>query len=191
MVGPTDEELMRAVQAGDEAAFRLLYRRYERRLLAFLIPYVGDPGLAEDLVQEAFLRVFRGRAAYEPRGAFRTWLFAIARNLALDHLRRRRGSPEAAPLPQEEGVAGTDPSGMPDPVPDALAVLGGRDAAAALRAALLDLPEADRAVILLSRIEGLRYREIAEILGSTEGAVKVRAHRALITLRNRLRREDV
>lgn len=188
MVGPTDEELMRAVQAGDEAAFRLLYRRYERRLLAFLVPYVGDPGLAEDLLQEAFLRVFRGRAAYEPRGAFRTWLFAIARNLALDHLRRRRGSPEGPPLLQEQGVAGTDPGSVPDPAPDALGVLAGRKAAAALRAALLDLPEADRAVILLSRLEGLRYREIAEVLGSSEGAVKVRAHRALLALRKRLHR---
>ncbi|MBI2080452.1 MAG: hypothetical protein HYT86_01820 [candidate division NC10 bacterium] len=63
---------MRAVQGGDEAAFRLLYRRYERRLLAFLIPYLGDPALAEDLLQETFLRVYRRRAAYEPRGAFRT-----------------------------------------------------------------------------------------------------------------------
>lgn len=189
MVGSTDEELMRAVQTGEEAAFPLLYRRYERRLLAFLVPYVGDLALAEDLLQETFLRVFRQRASYEPRGAFRTWLFAIARNLALDHFRRRRGSPEAIPLPQEEGVAGTDPGWVPDATPDALGVLVGREAAASLRAALLELPEEDRAVILLSRLEGLRYREIAEILGSTEGAVKVRAHRALLTLRKRLQRE--
>ncbi|MBI3002354.1 MAG: RNA polymerase sigma factor [candidate division NC10 bacterium] len=182
---------MRAVQGGDEAAFRLLYRRYERRLLGFLIPYLGDPALAEDLLQETFLRVYRRRAAYEPRGAFRTWLFAIARNLALDQIRRRRGSPEATPLPQEEGVAGTDPGLVPDPTPDPLGVLVERRTAAALRAALLDLPEADRAVILLSRLEGLRYHEIAEVLGSSEGAVKVRAHRALLALRKRVRRESL
>jgi len=188
MTGPPDDELMRAVQGGDEVAFRLLYRRYERRLLAFLIPYLGDPALAEDLLQETFLRVYRRRAAYEARGAFRTWLFAIARNLALDQFRRRRGSPEAAPLPQETG---TDPGGVPDPAPDALGVLVGRETAASLRAALLDLPEEDRAVILLSRLEGLRYHEIAEIMGSTEGAVKVRAHRALLALRKRIRRESL
>lgn len=191
MVGSTDEELMRAVQAGDEAAFPLLYRRYERRLLAFLVPYVGHLALAEDILQETFLRVFRQRASYEPRGAFRTWIFAIARNLALDQLRRRRSLRESTSPFGDESRVGGDPEKLPDPAPDALGVLAGRDAAATLRAALLELPEEDRAVILLSRLEGLRYREIAEILGSTEGAVKVRAHRALLALRKRLRRENV
>ncbi|MEK7338116.1 MAG: RNA polymerase sigma factor [candidate division NC10 bacterium] len=189
MVGATDEELMRAVQAGDEAAFPLLYRRYERRLLAFLVPYVGDLALAEDLLQETFLRVFRQRASYEPRGAFRTWLFAIARNLALDQLRRRRSLREATPPLGEGSPVGEGPERLPDPAPDPLGVLAGREAATALRAALLELPEEDRAVILLSRLEGLRYREIAEILGSTEGAVKVRSHRSLLALRKRLQRE--
>lgn len=190
MVGATDEELMRAVQAGDEAAFPLLYRRYERRLLAFLVPYVGDLALAEDLLQETFLRVFRQRASYEPRGAFRTWLFAIARNLALDQLRRRRSLRRSTSPLGEGSPVGEDPERLPDPAPDPLGVLAGREAATALRAALLELPEEDRAVILLSRLEGLRYREIAEILGSTEGAVKVRAHRSLLALRRRLHRES-
>lgn len=191
MVESTDEELMRGVRAGDEAAFPLLYRRYERRLLAFLVPYVGDLALAEDLLQETFLRVFRQRASYEPRGAFRTWLFAIARNLALDQFRRRR-SLRGSTSPLGEGsLVGEDPERLPDPAPDPLGVLAGRDATTALRSALLDLPEEDRAVILLSRLEGLRYREIAQILGTTEGAVKVRAHRALLTLRKRLRRENL
>lgn len=189
MVEQTDEELMRAVQAGDEAAFRLLYRRYDRRLLGLLVPYVGDPGLAEDLLQETFLRLFRQRAAYEPRGAFRTWLFAIARNLALDQLRRRRSLRESPGASEDESRVGADPEELPDPAPGVLGVLAGREAATALRAALLDLPEVDRAVILLSRLEGLQYREIAEVLGSTEGAVKVRAHRALLALRKRVHRE--
>lgn len=191
MTGPPDDELMRAVQGGDEAAFRLLYRRYERRLLAFLIPYLGDPALAEDLLQETFLRVYRRRAAYEPRGAFRTWLFAIARNLAVDLLRRRRGFPGAAFAPQDEGVGGPDPAKLPDASPDPLRALSGRQAAMRLQAALLELPEEDRTVILLSRLEGLRYHEIAEVLGSSEGAVKVRAHRALLALRKRVRRESL
>ena len=191
MVGATDEELMRAVQAGDEAAFPLLYRRYERRLLAFLVPYVGDLALAEDLLQETFLRVFRRRASYEPRGPFRTWLFAIARNLALDQFRRRRPLRESTSPSGEDSQVGGDPERLPDPAPDPLGVLAGREAATALRAALLELPEEDRAVILLSRLEGLRFREIAEVLGSTEGAVKVLAHRALLTLRKRLHRENL
>ncbi|MGH7406516.1 MAG: RNA polymerase sigma factor [Candidatus Methylomirabilales bacterium] len=191
MVETTDEELMRAVQAGDEAAFPLLYRRYERRLLAFLAPYVGDLARAEDLLQDTFLRVFRQRASYESRGAFRTWLFAIARNLALDHLRRLRSRRESTSPLGEKSQAGGAPESLADPASDPLGVLSGRHAARALQAALLELPEEDRAVILLSRLEGLRYREIAEVLGSTEGAVKVRAHRALLTLRKRLQRENL
>ncbi len=191
MVGATDEELMRAVQAGDEAAFALLYRRYERRLLAFLVPYVGDTALAEDLLQETFLRVFRQRSSYEPRAPLRTWLFAIARNLALDQLRRRRTRREPTPPSGEASQVEADPEKLPNPAPDALGILAGREAATALRAELLELPEEDRAVILLSRLEGLRYWEIAEVLGSTEGAVKVRAHRALLTLRKRLHRENL
>ena len=191
MVGATDEELMRAVQAGDEAAFPLLYRRYERRLLGFLGPYVGDPGLAEDLLQETFLRVFRQRASYESRGAFRTWLFAIARNLALDHLRRRRGLREPPSPRGEASQLEADPEKLPTPAPDALGILAARDAATALQSALLELPEEHRAVILLCRLEGVRYREIAEVLGSTVVAVKVRAHGALLTLRKRLHPENL
>ncbi|MBI3085160.1 MAG: sigma-70 family RNA polymerase sigma factor [candidate division NC10 bacterium] len=174
MSQPSDQELMLAVKAGDRAAFEALYRRYRDRLHAFLVRYTGDPATAQDLFQETFLRVFRDRARYEPRAAFATWLFTIARNLSLDSLKK----PAAKPVQSEAAI-----QVVPDPAPDALQGLERREADTALRRALTSLPEDDRAILLLSRFEGLRYSQIAEILGTSEGAVKVRAHRALQALR--------
>ncbi len=173
----SDQELMLAVKAGDRAAFEALYRRYRDRLHAFLVRYTGDPATAQDFFQETFLRVFRDRARYEPRAPFATWLFTIARNLYLDHLKgaRRRtevlaGSPTAL-------------AGISDTRPGPLQETEASEWRRRLEAALAELPEGDRAILLLSRFEGLRYAELAGILGTSEGAVKVRAHRALQALR--------
>ncbi len=175
----SDQELMLAVRAGDRTAFEALYRRYRERLYAFLVRHTGDPTTAQDLFQETFLRVFRDRNRYQPLTAFTTWLFTIARNLFLDSLKRGGPAPVSA-----ESEAGTRP--LTDPAPDPLNCLEMRETEAALRQALRSLPEQDRAILLLSRFGGLRYRQIAEILGISEGAVKVRAHRALQALRQAL-----
>lgn len=175
----SDQELMLAVKAGDRAAFEALYGRYRDRLHAFLVRYTGDPATAQDLFQETFLRVFRDRARYQPRAAFATWLFTIARNLFLDSLKRVGPALSSSRLEAVERV-------VLDPSPGALEVLEGREADVALRRALTCLPEEERAILLLSRFEGLRYAQIAEILGTSEGAVKVRAHRALQALRRAL-----
>ncbi len=179
MSQPSDLELMLALKAGDRAAFEALYRRYRERLYAFLVRHTGDPATAQDLFQETFLRVFRDRARYEPRATFATWLFTIARNLFLDSLKK----PAAKPVQSEAAI-----QVVPDPAPDALQGLERRETDVALLHALASLPEDDRAILLLSRFEGLSYPEIAEILGTTEGAVKVRGHRALQTLRRTLLR---
>lgn len=180
MAQPSDEELMLALKAGDRAAFDALYRRYRGRLYAFLVRYTGDPAAAQDLFQETFLRVFRERARYQPRAAFAAWLFTIARNLYLDSV-KRAGIPRPAPGTE---VATEE---APDSQPDPLAALERREVDALLRRAVATLAEEDRAILLLSRFEGMRYAQIAEILGTSEGAVKVRAHRALQTLRHMLR----
>lgn len=179
MSQPSDQDLMLAVKAGDRAAFEELYRRYRDRLYAFLVRYTGDPSTAQDLFQETFLRVFRDRARYEPRAAFATWLFTIARNLFLDSL--KKSGVGGTPAQSETAI-----HAVPDPAPDALKNLERREAETALRQALASLAEEERAILLLSRFEGLRYAQIAEILGTSEGAVKVRAHRALMALRRTL-----
>ncbi len=172
----SDQELMLAVKAGDRDAFEALYRRYRDRLHAFLVRYTGDPATAQDLFQETFLRVFRDRTRYEPRATFSTWLFTIARNLSLDSLKRVGPALSSSRLEAVERV-------IPDPSPGALEALQRQETDAALRWALTSLPEEERAILLLSRFEGLRYAQIAEILGTSEGAVKVRAHRAFQALR--------
>ncbi len=179
MSWPNDQELMLAVKAGDRTAFEQLYRRYRERLYPFLMRYTGDAATAQDLFQETFLRVFRDRARYEPRAAFSTWLFTIARNLFLDSV-KRTGTPQK--FLEREAVS----RAAPDPSPGPLETLEQREADAMLRRAVASLEEQDRAILLLSRFEGLRYGEIAEILGISEGAVKVRAHRALQALRRAL-----
>jgi RNA polymerase sigma-70 factor (ECF subfamily) len=175
----SDQELMLAVKAGDRTAFEQLYLRYRDRLYAFLVRYTGDPASAQDLFQETFLRVFRDRARYEPRAAFPTWLFTIARNLFLDSVKRTR-------TPQTFLERKSASRAAPDPSPGPLETLEQREADAVLWSAVASLAEEDRVILLLSRFEGLRYREIAKILGISEGAVKIRAHRALQALRRAL-----
>jgi len=180
MKQPSDEALMLALKGGDQAAFEELYRRYRNRLYAFLIRYTGDPSSAQDLFQETFLRVFRDRARYEPRAAFATWLFTIARNLFLDSV-KRAGTPGTFMEPETATLS------IPDPTPGPLETLAQEEGEAVLRRAVASLAEEDRAILLLSRFEGMRYAQIGQILGISEGAVKVRAHRALLTLRRMLK----
>jgi len=182
MTQPSDQELMLALKAGDRFAFEALYRRYRDRLHAFLVRYTGDTATAQDLFQETFLRVFRDRARYEPRAAFSTWLFTIARNLYLDQVKRRRTGDEVVVDPAPAL------SGIPDPPRDPLQEIEAAERVQRLEDALARLAEEDRVILLLSRFEGMRYAQIAGILGTSEGAVKVRAHRALQTLRHTLLR---
>ncbi len=175
----SDQELMLALKAGDQAAFEELYRRYRNRLYDFLVRYTGDPASAQDLFQETFLRVFRDRHRYQPQAAFTTWLFTIARNLFLDSVKRTR-TPGTFP-----GLE-TAIRAAPDPTPGPLETLEQQEAEVVLRRAIAFLTEENRAILLLSRFGGLRYRQIAEILGISEGAVKVRTHRALQALRQHL-----
>jgi RNA polymerase sigma-70 factor (ECF subfamily) len=85
---PTDDELMASTSAGDQRAFAELYQRHRRRAFSFLLHLTGTRPTAEDLLQEAFLRIWRARASYQPSGEFRAWLFTIARRLAVDRFRR-------------------------------------------------------------------------------------------------------
>jgi RNA polymerase sigma-70 factor (ECF subfamily) len=175
----SDEQLMRRFQAGDAPAFETLVRRHRTPVFSFLLRLTGDRARAEDLCQEAFLRVVRGAAEWTPRARFQTWLYAIARNQAVDEARRqafRRADPlDAAPL------AATAADG---PGPD-------RGAESALlrpklEAALAGLPEEQREVFLLREYAGLRFHEIASVTGVPENTVKSRMRYALEGLRERL-----
>jgi len=174
----SDEALMEALRGGSATAFQVLYERYHRGLFTFLARFLGDRGQAEELLQETFLRVYLNRDRYRPRAAFRTWLYTIARNLALDWL-RRPGHPEAEPESVEA---------IPDPAPGPLRHLEAEEALGRLEEAIAGLTPGQREVLLLARYAGLGAREIAEVTGSSPEAVRVALHRALRALRQLLSR---
>jgi RNA polymerase sigma-70 factor (ECF subfamily) len=176
-----DVRLMLAFRSGDSAAFDSLFRRWSAPLLRYLARMLSDAALAEDLVQEAFLRVHRARDRYAPDARFSTWLYRIATNLALNELRRprrrwRHESPE-----EPSGPALVSPAAGPDDAADA------RRSAERALGLLESLPGKQRAALCLAAVEGLSYAEVAEALEVSESAVKALVHRARSALADRLR----
>lgn len=168
----TDEQLVRDLRSrrGDRAA-RQLYRAYGRELYGFAVRRLGDPGAAEELVQDVFVRAWRHAGDYEAaRGSVRTWLYGIARNAIVDAERRRGRRPALG-----AGDGGDAPSGD-EPVERAL--LGWQ-----VQHAFSRLTPEHREVILLAHVQGLRLREIAEAKGLAEGTVKSRLYYGLRSMR--------
>jgi RNA polymerase sigma-70 factor (ECF subfamily) len=175
-----DVRLMLAFRDGDAAAFDTLFRRWSGRLLRYLDRMLRDPGSAEELVQETFLRVYRARDRYAPEARFSTWLYRIATNLALNELRRpRHRSPHGS-------TDCDDAPPLPDDAPPADAVVQARALGRAAVRELAALPEKQRAALCLTALEGLSYAEVAESLEVTEKAVKSLVHRARSALATRL-----
>jgi len=166
---------------GEDTAFDDLYRQGAPKVRGFLLRLCGDAALADDLCQEAFLRVHRARGSFAAGGAALPWLLAIARNAFLDQTRRARVRPRAGAsddaLEQHEGPAGTR----------ADEELAAREMEAVVRRTLQLLPVSQREAFILLRFEGLRVSEAAEVLGASESAVKIRAFRAYEALREALK----
>jgi RNA polymerase sigma-70 factor (ECF subfamily) len=181
----TDVELMLGVKAGDEACFERLLAKYRTPLVCFLYRMVRNRATAEDLAQEAFLRVFRARKEYVPGAKFTTWLFRIATNLALNSLRdsRRRLRDLSVDQADENQGPGLD---VIDPAAEIEQTLMERERAKRIWAAIQELPEKQRAAVLLHKYQELGYDEIARILGCSESALKSLLFRAYETLRVRL-----
>jgi RNA polymerase sigma-70 factor, ECF subfamily len=169
-----DEALMRAVREGDLPQLAALFDRYHVALFDFLNRMTGRRDVAEDLVQEVFLRILKYRATYRDDARFETWVFRIARNARADYFMKRES---LEPL-SEEALA--RPDGAPGPDGE----LERQGQAALLRRALMHLREDRRELIILARYRGMKYEAIAELLGVDIGTVKVRIHRALGELRN-------
>ena len=165
---------MADVQEGDIGALGELYRRHHHRVRGLCLQLTTDPHLADDLVQETFLRVLRYRHTFAGRSQFSSWLYRIARNTVMAHLNKRVDWPVSAEVPAPAASA-EDPR------------------LANLAEALARLPDEHRDVLIWSRFEGLRYQEIARRCGASVAAIKVRVHRAVRRLRDeylRLERED-
>lgn len=177
---------MARFQSGQTAAFDVLVRRYERELYGYLRRYVGDGSLAEDVFQNTFLQLYVKGAQYEAGRRVRPWLYTIATHQAVDALRRNgrhqavslEQAREAAPDGEADGFAASLEGRSPDPFDAA----SGREQAERVRAAVGRLPEFLRQVLILAYYQGLKYREIADILGIPVGTVKSRLHAALVKL---------
>lgn len=172
---PEERECERLLQTGDPEALPRLFRRFQRPLLSFLYHQTGDRAAAEDLLQEAFVRVWRNRESYEPRGRLCGWLFTIARRLAIDFGEKRRARGGES-LPEEL----PDPRGGPERAAEALISRERIDAAIA------GLPESQREVFLLREYGGLSFAEIAELSGCPLSTALARMRYALLKLRKEL-----
>src|SRR5262245_32986739 len=166
-------------------AFGVLVRRYERELYGYLRRYLGDGSLAEDVFQNTFLQLVLKSGQYEPGRPVRPWLYTIATHQAIDALRRNGRHQRLRRERAEENEAGelTDlldlqESRGPSPVEAAASV----ERKERVRASVDRLPEFLRQVLLLAYYQGLKYREIADILGIPVGTVKSRLHAALVKL---------
>jgi RNA polymerase sigma-70 factor (ECF subfamily) len=177
----SDEDLLELVaERRDEAAFDEFYRRYDRAVYTVVVRLVGDRAGSEDVVQQAFINVWRAAAGYRrERGQATGWLFAIARNAALDALRSR-----AAPSRWEVPDLPDDGAG-----PDERAAAA--EEAFRVHAAVDRLPDQEREVIELAYFHGLSQSEVAARLGAPLGTVKTRTRRALAHLADRLAEERV
>jgi RNA polymerase sigma-70 factor (ECF subfamily) len=181
-----DVEHMLAFCAGDDSAFDPLFERWGGPLFHYLDRMLRDAGAAEELVQEAFLRVFSARERYRPEARFSTWLYRIATNLALNELRRpRRSRPHASSDPVSDPSAsesGSAPLQLVSATPAADRQLEVRRRTGRVDAALRELPERQAMAIWLSAVEGMSYAEVALVLETTEKSVKALVHRARVAL---------
>jgi RNA polymerase sigma-70 factor (ECF subfamily) len=181
--GEDDRRLMRMFREGDESAFDALFRRWSGRVLRFLERMIREPAVAEDLLQETFLRVHRARESWEPSARFSTWLFTIATNLALNELRRPyRHSPH-------ESAEGDPGGARRELAADASAVdevVHARRLGGEVERALTSLPERQRAALWLTAVEGLSYAEVAGSLGTSPSSVKALVHRGRSALAEQL-----
>ena len=170
----SDEELMAGYATdGDRAAFEALFHRHGPRLQGYFRRFVGSDPVAQDLAQQTFLQLHRARRDYRLGAPLRPWLFTIAANLRREHFRRRGRRPETAYDPVRHGVPAVQPDASTAEV-------------RLLHRAVDALPEHEREVVVLHWFEGLSMAEVAQVVGASRSAVKVRAHRAYKKLRAQL-----
>ena len=180
-----DALLMLRVREGDSASFTALAERHRRPVIHYLYRMTGHQGVAEELAQEVFLRVYRSRESYEPTAKFTTWLYRITTNLALNSIRDAKGEKGQASLDERSGEGGMAIQ-VADGVANAEQRLVSESRLDEVRQAIQALPENQRAAVVMHKYQELGYGQIAEALGCTVPAVKSLLFRAYETLRGRL-----
>jgi RNA polymerase sigma-70 factor, ECF subfamily len=173
----TDAELVTAALAGSQAAYHELVLRFERPVFSLVARMVHDAATAEDLAQEIFVKAFRRLGTYDPGRKFSSWLFKIAHNTTIDHL--RRGMPETVPLESDREEGGNLAAVLADgAAEDPRSAAERRQMARALERAIAGLRPEYREAVVLRYVEGLSYEEICAVTGMPLGTVKTNLHRA-------------
>ena len=174
----SDEELMRSYVDGDHDAFRHLFQRYAPMLMRLTIRHLRSEELAREVVQQTFFQVHAARNDFRQDRKLRPWVFTIAMNLVREHYRKKKRRKE------------TDLDEAREPATEAeRGPLEQKERAKLLRSAMERLPQSQREVVELHWFEERPFAEVAQIVGSTEGAVRVRAHRAYKRLKELLGKE--
>jgi RNA polymerase sigma-70 factor (ECF subfamily) len=186
LTAASDQEVVAAARTGEEAAYRELVRRYQRPVFSLIYRMVRNRELAEDLSQETFIKILNALASYRPEFKFSSWVFKIANNAAIDHLRKREletlsleGSPHADTPEKLEATT----LQIGERAESALDAVANKELGGEIERAIAKLRPEYRTCILLRHVEGRAYEEIAEILNLPLGTVKTYIHRA----RNELR----
>jgi len=179
-----DAELMLRVKDGDGASFAILLEKHRLPVIHFLYRMVQNQGVAEELAQEVFLRVYRSRESYEPTAKFTTWLFRIATHLALNSLRdgKHRRNEERLDDDSGDGPARQ----VSDHRPSIEQRMLHQARMEEIRRAVATLPEKQRAAVLMHKYQEMEYSQIARVLNCSESAIKSLLFRAYETLRARL-----
>jgi RNA polymerase sigma-70 factor, ECF subfamily len=179
-----DAELMLRVRAGDDASFGILLEKHRGPLVHFLFRMVQNQAVAEELGQEAFLRVYRSRATYEPTAKFTTWLFRIANHLALNWIRDRKNERGQESLDEQASDGQFRQVADRQPTTEQQMIRQAR--LEEVRRAIQSLPDKQRSAVVMHKYEEMEYSQIAGVLECSESAVKSLLFRAYETLRSRL-----
>jgi len=189
LTGITDQEVVERASAGGEAAYRELVRRYQRPVFSLIYRMVRDRELSEDLTQETFVKVLNAIDRYRPEYKFSSWIFKIANNAAIDHLRRREldtlsldGGPDATTPDQVQATR----LQLGDAAESQLDELEARELGTQIERAIGALRPEYRSCIIMRHVEGRAYDEIADVLDLPLGTVKTYIHRARAELRESL-----
>ncbi|WP_299604841.1 RNA polymerase sigma factor [Aquimarina litoralis] len=167
----TDEELMILVSEDNLDMMRILFERYHIRIFNFLLKMTNDRDASQDIAQEVFYKAIKYRKSYN-KGKFSSWIYTIARNIFSDHYQSKKNKDqrldEIEYKTEQEGSNGIEKDEIKEQ----------------LNQALKKLNKSDRELVIMNRYQGIKYQEIAEITGSTTGAVKTKVHRAIHKLKD-------
>jgi len=170
----SDETLIAEIAQGDTEAFKILIERYQSQVIGIAYRYVGNSHDAEDIAQEAFIRVYKNAGRYQPTAKFKTWFFRILTNLCLDFRKKKK------PVYFDEFY--DTPSDTPTPAEE----LEISERQKMIHQAIQSLPESQRMALILHHYEGLKYKEISQAMGCSVKAVESLLVRAKRTLEKRL-----